>query len=339
MSRLIAPLLLCIAVGGCSKKEAKPEQEARSKLGSTQASKSPGGETKGSVIVTMTVDWEGAFLSEAGLQAMESFRADWPKMPLTHFICPAYFTQGGDEVELGAKLKSQLHEGDEIALHLHAWFSLAKAAGLTPRKGPNFYADDSPLMSFDHGDQGYEVALDAYEPAELTSLVKSSLQLFEEHKLGVPTAFRAGGYTATPKVLAAVRSAGLTVDSSATWADWFEESQGRFQEELRRRWPNIEELTQPYGIDTSAGVIIEVPNTGSFSEYATADEMLGHLQRALARSQAEDKPIYVDFGFHQETADEYIAAIGDALYNFRSENPGALEFSTVTKVATDVMGQ
>jgi hypothetical protein len=61
--------------------------------------------------------------------------------------------------------------------------------------------------------------------------------------------------------------------------------------------------------------------------------MLGHLQRARDESIETGKPVYVDFGFHQETADEFIDRLGDALFNFREENPGVMSFSTVSEVA------
>ncbi len=340
-------LALLVALTGCSKKadSNKSDKVGQSKLGSQEVAKLEGAQ----VVVTISVDWEGAFLSPEGLQAMQDFRSEWKELPLTHFICPAYFARDDDAKALAEQVRAHVLDGDEVGLHLHSWFSLAKAAGITPKEAPNFYGDDQPPAVFDNGDRGYEVSLSAYSPEELGKLVTASLALLEANGLGRPNSFRAGGYDGSSEVLAAVRAANITVDSSATWPTWFDaKREGRKRNEdesrvlqytqLKKSWPNMEELTQPYGFDTPAGALIEVPNTGSFAEYLSVDEMRGHLQRAMIASQKQGTPIFVDFGFHQESADEFITALSDALFNFKSSYPGVLRFSTVSAAAKEATG-
>ncbi len=338
MHKLALFLVPLLALGACSKDESK-KRDPGPALGSVPTDKAAAENSKASVVATLSVDWEGAYLSSAGLAALADFRSKWRDAPMTHFICPAYFAQDGDNSEIAAAVKAHVVEGDEVGLHVHSWFSLAGLAGITPRETPNFYADDSPLKPFENGDRGYEVALSAYSQEELTKLISTSAKLLEDNGLGKPTSFRSGGYVAPAAVLNAVRAAGMHVDSSSAWSVWFEEGQGKFQSELARMWPNLQELTQPYGIDTPSGAIIEVPNTGSFVEYASTDEMLGHLQRAAAQSRATGKPVYVNFGVHQESADEYIHFLGDALRYFQDDNPDVLSFSTVTNVADAAIGK
>ncbi len=337
MHKLALLLIPALALGACSK-DGKKKAESGPDLGSGTAPSAKPGDPKANVVATLTVDWEGAYLSPEGLVALSEFRKSFKGAPVTHFICPAYFLQGGDTAKAAATVKSQVHEGDEVGLHIHSWRSLAENAGIPFRSTPNFYADDSDLIAFDHADRGYEVALNAYTAEELSMLVQSSAALLEKNGFGKPTSFRAGGYVTSPDLLGAVRSAGMHVDSSSTWSVWYKEGQGNFQKELARLWPNLQELTQPYGIDTKAGPIIEVPNTGSFVEYATTDHMIGHLQRAAAQSRATGAPVYVNFGAHQETADEFIYLLSDALRHFEDESPGVLTYSTVTKVADSAMG-
>tara|TARA_R110002096_G_scaffold143328_1_gene299077 strand:+ start:28916 stop:29932 length:1017 start_codon:yes stop_codon:yes gene_type:complete len=338
MHKLALLALSSLALGACSKDKAKKPAPGPD-LGSVPNAKVDPGLPKPSVVVTLSVDWEGAYLSEAGLLAMTKFRKKWGNTPLTHFICPAYFVSPQNFSDVPERIKEQVLDGDEVGLHVHSWFSLATLAGITPRNSPNFYADDTPILSFENGDRGYEVALSAYQPQELDALIAASTALLESNGLGKPTAFRSGGYVASPAVLNAVRSAGMHVDSSAAWSVWFDEAQGDFQSEIARMWPNLQELTQPYGIDTPAGAIIEVPNTGSFAEYASADEMLGHLQRAAVQSQSTGAPVYVNFGVHQESADEHIELMSYALDDFKKDHPDVIRFSTVTKVANAALGK
>ncbi len=336
MRSLALLLLPALVLGACSKNEGK--KPADSKLGSGPAVVVAEGESAPKIVATLSVDWEGAYLSPEGVEALEDFRKQRPEAPITHFVCPAYFTHGDDKAEAAKAVKSHVRDGDEVGLNLHPWFSLAENAGVPPREAPNFYGVEAPLAEFPHGDQGYEVALGVYGPKELKKLISASAKLLVDNGLGTPTSFRTGGYVATPSVLEAARSSGMRVDSSAAWASWFEEAEGNFQGEVERLWPNMQELTQPYGIDTGAGPIVEVPNTGSFVDYATSDELLGHLQRAASQSKATGTAIYVNFGVHQESAHEFVGRLDKALKTFEEQTPGALEFTTVTKAADASMG-
>lgn len=335
MQKLALVLIPALALCACSKESKK--KESGPELGSGTAPAAKPDDPKARVVATLTVDWEGAYLSPEGLEALAEFRTRFEDAPVTHFICPAYFLQDGDSNNAAATIKKHIRKGDEVGLHMHSWKSIADRAGVPFRTSPNIYADDSDLIAFDHADRGYEVALSAYTLAELSKLIGTSVALLEEHGFGKPTSFRAGGYVTSPELLEAIRAAGLRVDSSSTWSVWYEEGQGSFQSELARMWPNLQELTQPYGIDTKAGPVIEVPNTGSFVEYATTDQMIGHLQRAAAQSRSIGGPIYVNFGAHQETADEFIYLLSDALRHFEDESPGELSYSTVTAVADEAM--
>ncbi|MCP4448594.1 MAG: hypothetical protein GY811_25140 [Myxococcales bacterium] len=311
MHKLALLLIPALALGACSK-DGKKKADPEHNLGSGTTPHAKPGDPKANVIATLSIDWEGAYLSDAGLEALADFRKTWEHAPITHFVCPAYFLQSSDKAEAAATVQSHIREGDEVGLHIHSWKSLAERAGVPFRSSPNFYADKTELIAFDQNDRGYEVSLSAYGPQELAKLVQSSLALLEENGLGKATSFRAGGYVTSPALLEAVRSAGMHVDSSSSWSPWYKEGQGNFQKELARLWPRLQELTQPYGIDTSAGAIIEVPNTGSFVEYVSTDQMIGHLERAAALSRSTGAPVYVNFGAHQETADEFIYLLSDA---------------------------
>ena len=332
-------MVLLFILASCSKdkkaaEEKGPAQPAQPAPAVKQIDKS----LTAKIIVTVSVDWEGLALVDAGLEAMTAFRNESPHIPITHFICPSYFTNAGSSPETAKRIKAQVLTDDEVALHIHPWFSLVEKAGVPPRDEPSVYYDDAPLETYENGDKGFEVALAAYELDELTKLVTTSRLLLEENGLGAATAFRAGGFAVNSKVLEALKLSGLTVDSSATWPTWYDEAQPGFIAGLKRAWPDMQELTQPYTLKTEAGEMIEVPNTGGFGQFATSGEMLGHLQNALALSNKTGESVYVNFGFHQNSAHEYLSHISDALYNFREDYPDVLQFSTVTQVASLVQG-
>lgn len=282
----------------------------------------------------VTIDWEGHWLPDEGLEAIESFRKDWPALPITHYVSAAYFSSPAGADGIAKKIASAVRPGDEVGVHFHGWFSLVQASGVQPRVTPNFYLDKEPLAVVPQsGDKGYEVPLSAYSPDEITRLVSTSRSLLVEAGLPVGTSFRVGGYAASQETLHVLRREGFLSDSSAVWSGWFDEARGAFQAEVARYWPKTQELTQPYVIETPSGPLIEVPNSGGFVEYVDSDEMLAHLRKAQAASLSTSRTIYVGFGLHQDTADEYIHVLGDALLNFNEKNPGVLEFATVTAVS------
>ena len=86
--------------------------------------------------------------------------------------------------------------GDELAMHLHAWKSLATAASIEPKLSPSFLTGTDKLLEFEDGDVGFDTDLDAYTGPELRALLRTSRKLLEQTKLPISKSFRAGGYGA-----------------------------------------------------------------------------------------------------------------------------------------------
>lgn len=331
-----AVIAVLVAAAGCSKKDdAAGESQPKGTAGD-QAAEKPDG--KGRVVASLTVDWEGAYLNPEALDALSELRDELPGVPLTHFVSAAYFTK--PDVIPGAReeIDAALRPEDEAALHIHAWHSLAEAAGVEPRSEPSFL--DPELLVFPDGDRGFEVPLSAYSVPEVRKLVSSSRKLLADNGIEAKVSFRAGGYAASPGVLAAVRAEGYLVDSSASWPGWYEEGEGRFHEHMQEQWGDIERLQQPYFVDTPAGKILEMPNTGSFVEYATADEMQAHVREALAAVSARpDRDVFINIGLHQETAHDYRDQLLSALGPIREQAGERLVFLTVADAAKRARAQ
>jgi hypothetical protein len=286
------------------------------------------------VHIAVSVDWEGAYFRSESLDALEQFRKDNPGVPLTHFLNAAYYTKpNADAGDATREIRLAVKKGDETGLHIHAWKSLVSAAGVTPRAGPSFLDRTGELLRFED-DSGFDVDLSVYTVAELRSLMKKSRQILQAEKIHLGPSFRAAGWLGTPNVLEAARAEGFTIDSSATDPAWLDEKEVPFlQERLRVVWSKVDETTQPFWIDTPAGRILEVPDTGALADYLTVLEIEQHVERAAAALRAAPgRPVFVHLGFHAETADEFAPRLSEALSRLRAKKT-PMVFETVSRTA------
>ena len=286
-------------------------------LSSTPGCSSPKPHGSGRIVVAVTVDWEGAVFSPEGLDALDELRKRIGQAPLTHFVSAAYFTKDHPDARAAAFLAESVHAGDELAIHLHAWRSLARASGVEPKLSPSFVTGTDKLYEFDDGDVGFDTDLDVYGVRELRALIRTSAHLLEQNHLRISKTFRAGGYLGTPKVLEAIHQEGFTVDSSATDHRQIDAKQDSF---LPRRveevWPKVEAATQPFRIDPR-GQLLEMPIAAT-ADYVTAAEILRLLEAANARlQQAPDRDVFVVLGCNQETAQDFAGRIGEAIEQLR----------------------
>lgn len=301
--------------------------------GCTRSSTEP---AKGQIIVAVTIDWEGADVSLEGLDALDELRTRLGAAPLTHFVSAAYFTKDSPDPTAVASLKEAVRRGDELALHLHAWRSLAKPSGIEPRESPSFLTGTDELLAFEGGDLGFDTDLDAYGVPELRALLRASRRLLEQTHVRVSKTFRAGGYLGTPKVLQAVRDEGYTVDSSAIdHRQLDEQTDGVLPSRLAAIWPGVETTTQPFVVETRSGALLEMP-IAAVADFATAAEIVDVVEAAHASLQKDPtRNVFVVLTFHLETAADFGGRLGEALDGVlgRRELADVLEFTTVERAA------
>ena len=290
----------------------------------------------GKIVVAITVDWEGAYLSPEGLDAIEDLRDALGKPPLTHFVSAAYFSKPSPDPKAGASIARLVQPGDELALHVHAWKSLAIAAKVEPKLNPSFLTGTDELLQFPDGDVGFDTDLDVYSGVELRALFRTSRQLLEAAKLTVSKSFRAGGYLATPKVLQALHDEGYTIDSSATdYRKLVGEKDVFLSNRLKEVWPKVESTTQPYSIPVTGGALLEAP-IAAIADYTSPGDIVAIFEAAHARLAADrTRDVVVVLAFHQETADEFGKRLGEAMARVKSRADIAAElsFTTVNKLA------
>jgi hypothetical protein len=333
-----ARIWACLAVlvlSGCS------SAKDTSKESSKGSKESPAAAGKGRVVVVLTIDWEGAYLSTEGLEALDELRKGLGPVPLTHFVSAAYFTKAEPDTTVASTIQRAVRAGDELAVHLHAWRSLAKASGLVPKLSPSFLTGTDKLLEFEDGDVGFDTDLDVYGVSELRALVRTSRRLLEPVGVPISKAFRAAGGLGTPKVLQAIREEGFTVDSSAADHRQLDERKDEFlPRRVREIWPNVEATSQPWIIDAGGGsagggALLELP-IAAFADYANAAEIVAIFEAAHARLQQEPgRDVFVVLGFHQETGAEFAGRLGEAMGKVRGRRELAdeLVFTNVADAA------
>ncbi len=230
----------------------------------------------GQVIVTVTCDWDGldyplhgSYNPEGdlhlrfarGIQAIQYFNEIFKnRIPLTHFICPVYFTRSKLLAEYYAYRISQLIKNSncEIGLHLHGWVSLIHACGVSPRdpvkddsvpewgeQNGNRQGLSVPYGS-DAGEQridyGHGVPLGVYCREEITQLVEAGRELFVANGI-IPSraeciSFRCGGWMANDAVFEALQMVipPFQFEASAVDAGFFSQKDGMLAQWLAKLW-------------------------------------------------------------------------------------------------------
>jgi len=284
---------------------------------------------EGHVVVAISVDWEGAELNPDGMDAIDFLRTRVP-VPLTHFVCAAYFTKAEPE-PVTASLREMVKPGDELAIHLHAWRSLASASGLEPRTSPSAYTGRTETDDYD-GDTGYETDLDTYDVAALRALLQTSRRLLQQAALPVSHSFRAGMFLGTPKVIAAIRSEGFTTDSSAIDHREIDLEDHTLERRVAAVWPDITTTTQPFALGGGPAPIVEVP-IAAFADFTTPDEITALVDAAYTRLHADPgHDQIVVLAFNLETAATLTGRVVEGIQKARARH-GDLVFATVEYAA------
>jgi hypothetical protein len=277
---------------------------------------------QGKLRIVVSVDWEGRELVEENLEAMKSFRNDFPEVPLQHFLNAAYYTKrDANAARITRSIRSVLRAGDEHGLHIHAWRSLVKAAGARFLTSPSFVDQDVDESQCGE-DCGADVPLTTYTESELRKVIHKSVDILIAQGFDRPVSFRAGGWQANNTVLSALAAEGFTLDSSATYAEFLKEAWGEYNlyNFVGQLWPQTVPTSQPYVFTNRDGLkITELPNNGCLSDYMTGSAMLKVFTanaKNLAKNPQQD--VYMSIGFHQETAAEYLPRLRSALKKFRT---------------------
>ena len=237
--------------------------------------------------VAWTLDWEGYDVKPEYLDAIDKI-ADQHGTPITHFFNPRIYTSSAISEARAEYLTSWVIErnrtrGDEIALHLHMFPDMVKAAGVEPRYSPNW---GSTLKD------GYDILTSAYTYEETVQLLNWSRDIFAQEGLGTPISFRAGGWFADEETLRAVQDTGFKLDSSGRTKYQFGTNG------IAGPW-NLAETAQPYqpsvrdqnSVQSPTLDIWEFPNSGADSWAYREDQMYARFTAHFSGSPLGEKRV------------------------------------------------
>jgi hypothetical protein len=188
------------------------------------------------VIMTITCDWEGRTLNPADLKALQVLNtllarlagSDNPPLPITHFICPAYFTRTDTPVFRTTRAQQILESGaiksnDEVGLHIHCWKSLALEGGIPydqiqmqPIGAPPFDPDwttrkDAPIGP----DFGETVPLGIYSQQQIGLYLQAGITLLNQDLGFNPVSYRTGMWVTCDEIFNALSNTPLKYEASA----------------------------------------------------------------------------------------------------------------------------
>lgn len=238
------------------------------------------------VIITVTCDWDGLdyplqephnptgnphFRFDRGVQAIEYFNNIFQnEIPLTHFICPVYFTRSEflSEYYSGKIIRLLQNSNCEIALHIHGWISLMQACGVMPKDPvkdqalPDWgvqendryglcvpYRDDAGEEKIDYG---HGVPLGIYSQGEIVQILERGRALFVENKIVASShdcvSFRCGGWMANDAVLTALQMLAppFQFEASAVDASFFANGVSILHDWLAQLWGSRRQFQKPY---------------------------------------------------------------------------------------------
>ncbi len=218
--------------------------------------------------VSWTMDWEGLPVNRSYLQEIDQISAEHG-IPIVQFYNPRNFvglSKSEAQYQTNYVLNRMKNNGDEIALHLHMWYDMVRAAGLTPITEPQW----------NNYGNGRDVPFSEYNKEQSVQLLNWAKQQFVAHGLPEPKSFRAGGWFTDDENLAALVETGFVIESSGRDAD------ARGRGSIRGNW-NLGPKTRPYhpsknGINLNTEpfyeTIWEYPNNCGDSWKYTDSEMI-----------------------------------------------------------------
>lgn len=255
----------------------------------------------------LSVDWEGDTLRSANLKALANFNKEFPNYPVIHFLNPAYYTKKNflSPAEINKRIRTVLKPGDDIGLHIHAWESLIRSAGVRFRDRPSFWG---PVSLGRGGERGDDVPLNTYTEKELTQIIRHSLKLLSDNGFSDIHSFRAGGWTSGPKVYRALVKNDIFIDSSAVPAELIANLYPgtRLYELNHKLWPDINLMSKPFKLIVLKQNFYEYPNNIGLADYVSTENFISSAKKLIEDGKkSHAKNLYLHFGWHQESAVEY----------------------------------
>lgn len=258
--------------------------------------------------IVLSLQWEGRDLLDHNLIAIAELRAQFPDIPMIHFISPAYFLRSPSEaLSARQKIRSVMRSQDQIGLALGGWKSLVGAAGAIFRNGPTFWG--YALRPNDCAwDCGQDIPVHIYPEEELDKIMTQAVKTLEEHGFGRPRGLAVTGWMASPTVLEAATRVGISHDFSAVPNEPLKPLIGSYplQAWVQGLWPKSTPTFRSFKIPTQTSSILEIPQSLPPIDYVTVAAALKVLTDFNApvkdpQDASQGERVF-QIVFHQETA-------------------------------------
>ena len=286
------------------------------------------------VYVAWTTDWEGLPGGNYtyAMGKMENV-VDQYGVKITHMFNPRIFlpsfSKSTRDTYVNWVIDQRDNHGAEIGLHLHMFYDLVEAAGVTKRTDPKW--SDREL-------NGYNVPATAYTKDEYIKIANWAVDQFEANNLGTPKAYRAGGWYANIETLQAVQTAGLEIDSSGR-TEYIYRSEG-----ISNYW-SIPVVSTPYHPSiadpntdkyTKKLELWEIPNNGGDSWSFPSSALKDRFDQNFVNKEPQTEHrmvVYVSHPHYSTTEFPKIIPVIDYIagYSYTSDN-GPVIFATLSEI-------
>lgn len=173
----------------------------------------------------LTVDWEGEHLKNVQ-DLISTRKMIGREIPLTHFICPNYFTSKNTRSKNAEIIKTAIYQNDEVGLHIHCFEDLINEIATIPFRTNHNYHNlpnwiERKLIKkiwprYNRKITGRGVPLSVYSTHEIHKIIHFSRKLLCQYlSINEPIGFRAGGWIANDTILSIVQKLEFAYDSSA----------------------------------------------------------------------------------------------------------------------------
>jgi len=281
--------------------------------------------------IVWTLDWEGSAVTQEQLNLITKISDSHHGVPITNFFNPRKIGVAQESLQSNYVLGRQQKYGDEIGLHLHMWFDLVQAAGVTVRKSPAWSSKNNI------SDSGYDVPCSAYTYEEFTKMLNWSKQEFAKKGLGTPISFRAGGWYLSLDNVKSLQDAGFKIDSSGRDARFWGTGY------IASPW-SLGSRTQPYKISkenlnsdypSPRYDIWEMPNNAADSFWFSAQDMITAMNDNFPNGEPlKERSISIILSHPNTFTMDYPkinAFYIDADSKFYAENKGPIIYTTLAK--------
>lgn len=199
-------------------------------------------------------------------------RARTPFAKYALAFSPVYETEGGSHAAIAAGFAPLVHAGlDAVWMHIHWYFSVAIAAGVTPADHPTSSSPTAPDGS------GYGVLSTAYNLANSTTIFNAMKAIIASYGYGTPTGFVAGNWLTNAVVRQALAASGFTHDASALPPSLAAILPAYLQGLIGTEWSSLTETSQPYDIVTGSGTLRQIVTNCGMASYDDASDMAARL--------------------------------------------------------------